>query len=445
MLESRHFLVASWCLALLLAFAPTVEARQGIDLIASATDDTLLGKVVESDGVPLPGVTITVRAQDGRTFTLVTDAEGKFRLPNLSYGVYEVRAELAGFATVSREVLVEPVYTSPPPEEDPPFTIVRVYYGTNRHQVGDALLGADYTGDRAPLAFGSCTVSIPRDHRLGHWERPTILTLNVPDQTKHVMLLNVTPLANDAFMTALRGQVERSAGKEAFVFVHGYNVSFRDAVQRTALLAYDLKFDGAPITFSWPSRGDAKKYFADEATVEYSIPDLETFLRTVSASGATKIHLIAHSMGNRALLRALANLHARGEAPANLGQTVFTAPDVDRDVFTQLVSVLRDLAPRLTLYASSKDKAIRASRKVHDAPRAGEGGRRILIVNGVDSIDASALDTSFLNHSYYAENKSVISDLFELIHSGREPAARICLAKRQRRGGGDYYVFDRCR
>ncbi|MHB0971862.1 MAG: alpha/beta fold hydrolase, partial [Thermoanaerobaculia bacterium] len=367
---------------IVLAIAAPSAAQIGFDVVLTSNDGEIAGQVVGDGGEPLPGANITVTAPDGRRVTLITDSEGRFRLPDLRDGKYEVSAELQGFATVTRSVLVERAYTVEPPPDDDPFTIVRVYYGTNRQQTADATLGADYTAQRASLSFGSCTVSIPKDHRLGHWERPTILTLNVEDQAKHVMLLNVTPLAGDAFMAALRAQVERSEGKEAFVFVHGYNVSFRDAVQRTALLAYDLKFDGAPVAFSWPSRADAKLYLADEATVEYSIPDLEAFLKTVSASGATKIHLIAHSMGNRALLRALANLRQRGEAPANIGQAIFTAPDVDRDVFTQLVDGLRDLAPRLTLYASSKDKAIRASRKLHDAPRAGEGGRRLLLLAG---------------------------------------------------------------
>lgn len=436
-------------LIVLFVVAMPLCAQIGFDVTVQLGDGEIRGLVVDDSGVALPGASITVIGPDGRRFTIVSDVEGRFRLSDLREGEYEIRAELTGFATLTRKVTVHASYGSPdvpyiPSTPDPPFTIVRVYYGTNRQPVADAVIGADYSAQRASLSFGSCTVSIPKDHRLGHWERPTILTLNVPDQSKHVMLLNVAPLASDAFLEALRGQVASSDGKEAFVFVHGYNVSFRDAVQRTALLAYDLKFDGAPIAFSWPSRGDAKLYLADEATVEYSIPDLEAFLKTVSACGATKIHLIAHSMGNRALLRALANLNQRGEAPANIGQAIFTAPDVDRDVFAQLAQDLRSLASRLTLYASSKDKAIRASRKIHDAPRAGEGGHRILLLAGLDSVDASAMDTSFLNHSYFAENKSVISDIYELIHAGTEPAKRFCLAKKVK-SAKEYYVFDRCR
>src|SRR5439155_22255307 len=106
-----------------------------------------------------------------------------------------------------------------------------------------------------------------------------------------------------------------------------------------------------------PSRGGAGKYLADEQSVEFCVPDLEQFLTLIAnTSGATKIHLIAHSMGNRALLRALSNLRTAGHAPANLAEAVFTAPDVDRDIFTQLVTAVTALAQRTTLYASSRDK-----------------------------------------------------------------------------------------
>ena len=42
---------------------------------------------------------------------------------------------------------------------------------------------------------------------------------------------------------------------EAFVFVHGYNNSFKAAAFRTAQIAYDLEFEGAAICYSWPSQG----------------------------------------------------------------------------------------------------------------------------------------------------------------------------------------------
>jgi esterase/lipase superfamily enzyme len=148
-------------------------------------------------------------------------------------------------------------------------------------------------------------------------------------------------------------------------------------------------------------------------------------------------------MGNRALLRALANLQRDPQPPTNLAQAVLTAPDVDRDVFVQLVRAVASIAARTTLYASSQDRALRASHTVHDGPRAGEGGEGLLLVPGVDSVDVSALATDFLGHSYYGDNRSVIADLFELLHTARPPNERFCLSPHWRRTQ-QYWVFDRC-
>ena len=51
----------------------------------------------------------------------------------------------------------------------------------------------------------------------------------------------------DSFYEDLASWLAKVPVKQAFVFVHGYNVLFEDAVYRTAQLAYDLGFEGAPI------------------------------------------------------------------------------------------------------------------------------------------------------------------------------------------------------
>ena len=43
---------------------------------------------------------------------------------------------------------------------------------------------------------------------------------------------------------------------------------------------------------------------------------------------------------------------------------------------------------------------------------------------GLDTIDASAVDTGFLGHGYFAEERSLITDLRLLIHSSMTPKDR---------------------
>jgi hypothetical protein len=47
-----------------------------------------------------------------------------------------------------------------------------------------------------------------------------------------------------SFYGLLAADVDRSRRHEAFVFIHGFNVAFDDAIYRTAQIAYDLGFDG---------------------------------------------------------------------------------------------------------------------------------------------------------------------------------------------------------
>ena len=91
----------------------------------------------------------------------------------------------------------------------------------------------------------------------------------------------------------------------------------RTAARRVAQLAYDLDFDGTPMLYSWPSQASPTAYAVDEAAVGISGRRMADFLETVVAqSGAEHIHLIAHSMGNRALIEALQTYLAR-RAPEN--------------------------------------------------------------------------------------------------------------------------------
>jgi esterase/lipase superfamily enzyme len=193
------------------------------------------------------------------------------------------------------------------------FTAVPVFYGTDRNATGDNTPARFYGNTRGEqFRLGICIVSIPKDHRIGALESPTIWRLELQETpSKHVVLRSIRELSSHEFFASLQSTVAKSPTKQAFVFVHGFNVPFRDAARRTAQIAYDLNFDGPPILYSWPSRAELSPigYTSDEANVEWTIPHLKNFLREIATqSGAQIIHLIAHSMGNRALSAALRSI-----------------------------------------------------------------------------------------------------------------------------------------
>ncbi|MBN1588444.1 MAG: alpha/beta fold hydrolase [Pirellulales bacterium] len=290
-----------------------------------------------------------------------------------------------------------------------------------------------YGSDRGELAMGTCDVSIPKDHEVGVLEGPSILSLEFnEDPEKHIVLMDVERQEPGTFYEQLSRRIAQSAGKEAFVFIHGYNVTFENAARRTAQLAHDLKFDGAPIFYSWPSRGGLLQYTVDEQNAAWTVPDLKEFLLGVARkTDARRVHLIAHSMGNRALTAALASLsyEMKDDKPL-FHEVLLTAPDIDADVFKRdIAPAIVKTAQRVTLYASSNDNALVASKKVHGYPRAGESGENIVIVEGIDTIDVSAADTSLLGHSYYGDSDTVIVDMAQLLHEGKPPGLRSRLQK----------------
>jgi esterase/lipase superfamily enzyme len=322
------------------------------------------------------------------------------------------------------------------------YARMRVFYATDRKPAADFATAdqADkYTGERGPMAYGQAFVSIPRGHVAGELEAPSIFRLEFrEDPDKHVVLLQTTPQPKEVFLKAMRARVASSKGKNAFIFVHGYNVAFADAARRTAQLAYDLSFDGAPVFYSWPSQASLQGYTVDESNIEWSTSHIKQFIADAAdQSGAENLYLVGHSMGNRGLTRALAALV--GERPDLRGrfrEIILAAPDVDADVFrNDLAPALKKAGQRVTLYASSKDMALKASKEVHGYPRAGDAADGILIVPGIDTIDASNVDDSMLAHSYFVESIPVIRDIARMLRTGAATTERGALKRVQARNG----------
>lgn len=327
------------------------------------------------------------------------------------------------------------------------LTSVKLYYATDRKRSGSLRPNDFFSGERGTLSFGMAEVTIPRSHKPGMLEAPSLITLEVSEDTsKHVVLRSVTPLSNARVFEKMRAHLETSGSDEAFVFVHGYNVPFAWAARRTAQLAYDLNFTGLPILYSWPSRGNALDYMADTAVVRLSGRRLSAFLdQVVEVSGAKRVHLIAHSMGNRALTDALelmALRHKVDNGEPLFEQILFTAPDLDAGLFAEMIKTIRPIAKRMTLYASQKDLALLASRRVHgDAPRAGEGGDNILLADGLDSVDMTALGNDILGHNYFSDHASALTDMLSLFWQDAAPLSRCGMIKRARENRS-YWLFD---
>jgi esterase/lipase superfamily enzyme len=317
---------------------------------------------------------------------------------------------------------------------EPQFVITKVFFATDRNVSEKP--GETFGVKRgSSLSYGFCKVSIPRDHRMGSLEAPSIWKLERrKDPSKHVVLLRTAIQPKEEFFKDVATRVKASNGKKAFIFVHGYNVTFEDAARRTAQMSYDLGFDGAPVFYSWPSQGLLTPigYTTDEQNIEWSQANFRRFLEDFFArSDAQDVYLIAHSMGNRSLTRAVASLLT--DTPSikeRLKEIILTAPDIDAEVFGKdIVPILTASGRPVTLYASSNDFALAMSKKVHGFPRAGDTGSGLIIAPGIETIDATNTDTSFAGHSYYAERRSILADMFYLVTEGHRADTRFGLKK----------------
>ena len=314
---------------------------------------------------------------------------------------------------------------------DDGFHEVEVYYATDRARTGKSSPSEFYGGERGQLELGVATVTIPDTHTPGVVEAPSVWRLEFStNPARHVVLRSVEPIEPVAFFRRLQMEMSARPAKELFVFVHGFNVGFEKGAKRAAQIAYDMNYAGVPVLYSWPSQGSAVSYITDTASVRLSGRRLSRFLDDlVARSGATTIHLVAHSMGNRALtdaleLFALRNNVSPGSDPV-FDQIIFAAPDVDAGLFREMVKTIHPLARRLTLYASENDWALVTSRKLHgNAPRAGQGGDVMLTTPNFDSVDMSELGEDMLAHGYFANDSSALADMMSLFWRNAAPENR---------------------
>ncbi len=307
---------------------------------------------------------------------------------------------------------------------------VDVFFATNR--APDAGSGKYFGTERGAMSFGISHVGIPPGHLMGRKEMPSLLKFEwSPDEHKHIKVRDVLRLSQGDFLQRLTRAVAGSPDGKIMIFVHGYNVEFPEASRDVAQFANDLKFGGPVLLFSWPSQGSLTGYTVDETNAEWAQADFVQLLtHLLETVAARNIYLVAHSMGNRILGRAMTTL--AGDRLAGdlivFREIVMIAPDIDADVFRL------DIGPRLartgihvTVYASSNDRALMASKAFHGYARVGDAGDGLLVVDGVETVDASDVSAGLLGHSYFAEDRRIMEDIFALLQTGQRAENRFGL------------------
>lgn len=241
--------------------------------------------------------------------------------------------------------------------------------------------GEMFSGERAAeVSYAAITVSIPPDaaRKIGEVQWPATLP---GDPRTNFVTVSADYIDKQAFTASIAAMAKQTGRTKVLVFVHGFNNRFDEAVYRFAQIVHDSKVPVIPVLFTWPSRGQVRlrTYNYDRESANYSRDALESLLGTLTSYPViTEVNLLAHSMGNWVALEALRgrSMHA-GQTAASfkadkLKNAMLVAPDVDVDVFRTQIQRMGPARPRIALFVSQDDSALRLSGTLADnAPRLG--------------------------------------------------------------------------
>ncbi len=311
----------------------------------------------------------------------------------------------------------------------PEGVVYPVWFGTNRKPAAHS--SEIFTNERNnSIKYGRVDVYIPQAHRFGETDSSFWTRLKRFEwRDDQLRLQSIETHEQSTFFSQVKEVIDtaKQSGEtsQALLFLHGFNVSFEEAAIRAAQIGFDLRVPGATAFFSWPSRGTVRAYTVDEASIEASEKAITQFLVDFTKNcGAEKVHIIAHSMGNRGFLRSLQRIAANSTVSGiKFGQIILAAPDIDRDLFLDLADLYPRYSERTTLYTSDSDLPVHLSSKLHDAPRAGYF-IPYTIVDHIDTVAVPDFDIDLLGHSYFAQAEALLYDMHELMHHNSPPQKR---------------------
>ncbi len=260
---------------------------------------------------------------------------------------------------------------------------------------------------------------------------------------------------------AIRNNEDRKKGIRcsALVFIHGYDNSFEESIERGAQLAHLYSSDDhrlIPFVFSWPSDGEFGNipYWNDRKDAESSggagarfLACFLTFLmeqHQQNNSSLSSAFLFTHSMGAYLLCHAVQNLQ---NIPCQVSRifnaAILTAPEVDIDALENASKLLplNKLTKEVVVYVNKNDQALQAAENLHNAKNPGRKNRRMglngpganaftkLAKQGVPlttvrcyKVDFDHMDRNEFGgeHWYYRRSITVIKDIKSVL-SGKDP------------------------
>ena len=322
----------------------------------------------------------------------------------------------------------------------------RFFFATNRAAEGDAgTLKARLGATRQPgLTLGSFDTEIEPTLGLGRWLDASSWFLD-----EEIKILDVRSLERADFVAQVRAMVADSPHRGLLLLVHGFRTDFDFALRGTAFLANVLDINAPVMVFDWPGNqgSSLSGYRRAQQVATSSATELADTLRLIVREiQPERLWLVAHSMGGQVVVDAFSELY-RDEDFADDGfevdDVVLTAPDVDRARFKdQFKAELQALARNTTVYVSSNDRALLASRLINRARRLGESSLSKEDAELLDTVEAafelvepgsdrvSLVDVTPINrtrnfHNFSLEVSEYFDDIFLRLTNPETPENRL--------------------
>ncbi len=294
-----------------------------------------------------------------------------------------------------------------------PGEVEEVLVATSRAPSPDP--GLMFEGERSDtLHYYQLDISVPPDRTPGRLRYPG----TNPDPQREFMALDQREIPDERGFTTAINQVRSAVPADErtiLVFVHGYNMTYPEAVFRTAQLRADLGIDGPTVLYSWPSAGRIGLYAYDRDSALFGREGLVDLLTTLSRIG--KVVILGHSMGTSISMEAIRTLHLsrRNDVLNQLEGILLAEPDIDVDVFRRQIEDLDTTRLPIIVTASDRDRALLVSSLITGGhPRVGNAENIDALRDlGVYVVDISGIEDqaedAVLGHNTFATSPTLLA------------------------------------
>ncbi|KAJ3307315.1 hypothetical protein HDV03_001800 [Kappamyces sp. JEL0829] len=280
---------------------------------------------------------------------------------------------------------------------------------------------------------GTTKVTVEYSHDVG-FSVPGFMPPNQEHRECNTLSLSRSALSlpNDTDHLVIDGWKKRDLGKEAVVFVPGFNSTLEQSLETFGQMIAlgNLSSEMKPIVFNWPGGSLIQfSYAVTLAKGEQIRKDLIDTIQQLRLSGITRIHLLCHSLVMNAsadfamVFRPQEELPTNADIPsssdelAELASLTLLNPEAELDQFKAInLPCIRQFTRLITVYSNKDDVALKTSEYINWKKMLGcrvyelyqeDGESEEKVFLDIDVIDTSELDTNIqgAKHSYFNLNK----------------------------------------